>query len=196
MIFSSSVVIGLLIYSYHRGQAPNVAAVWHLRWLFLSILVLYLLFPPVAGVSVMQALLAGLTEAIQRITALVVIVLLVQSLFALTDRRQLLAGLLWLLQPFGRIGLPVERFALRLTLVLEIAPRAQSLMKLQQPESQGGRLTRIIDRLTTAFECIQQESRQSSVTVLEVPLLAAPASLQWLTPLLLLGLFVVIWLAV
>ncbi len=186
------IITGLLLLSYRCQCFPDITAIWRLRWLFASILFLYLLFPPVAGGSWQQQLTAGVAEAGMRIGALIAIVLLVQILFAMTDRRSVLAGLLWLLQPLARVGLPVERFALRLMLVMEIVPRAQDLLRQHHDNEQvsGGRIQKLVQRLTAAYARVIHEAENTPRDRIQLPVLHAPAVHEWLSPCLLAGLMI------
>lgn len=176
----------LLIKAVRYGCYPDFRAIFRLRWLFLSILALYLLFPPLPATGGYDHLAAGLREALMRITALIGIVLLVQTLFALTDRSQVLAGLLWLLKPVTATGVSVERFALRLLLVLEITPRVQVLLRSTSSATcSGNRFTRFADQLAESFRLVHAEMNRSPQGDIEVPRLPAPSALQWFTPLLL-----------
>lgn len=194
VLSAATIILLLLARSYTVKALPDLTAVLRLRWLFLSILVLYLLFPPVAG-SWQEELLAGLMEAGKRILALVLIVILVQLMFSMGSRQQVLAGLLWLLRPLTRLGLPVERFALRLMLVMEITPQVQNLLAARPAVRAAGddnpaaRVRRLVGRLAAAYEGVLAEAEHSPRTAIKVPVLHAPELWQWLLPCLLAGLF-------
>lgn len=181
------VIVLPLLQAARTGHYPDFRAVYRLRWLFLSIAVLYLLFPPVTVTGWYGHITAGLPEAMLRILALVGIVVLVQTLFVLTDRSQVLAGLLWLLKPLKMAGVSVERFALRLLLALEVLPRVQVLLQSTASVSGGSRLTHAADRLAESFRLVHAEIHRSPAVTMEVPQLAAPSLAQWSTPLLLAG---------
>lgn len=190
---AAGIILPLLLYSYVIRAFPDLRAVFRLRWLFLSILVLYLLFPPLVG-GWQTELIAGLLEAGKRILALILIVILVQLMFTLSSRQQILAGLLWLLRPLKVVGVPVERFALRLMLVLEITPRVQRQLAAETenaalPDTKIARLRQLAGRLTAAYARVVEEAERSPLTPVAVPVLAAPAVWQWLLPCLLFGLF-------
>lgn len=193
-LLAAVIVLLLLVCSYTLDTSPDLTAVMRLRWLFLGILVLYLVFPPVVG-AWQQELLAGLAEAGKRILALVLIVVLVQLLFSMNSREQVLAGLLWLLRPFAGAGLPVERFALRLMLVMEITPQVQKI--LARPANippadnnkLASRLRQLAVRLTSAFERVLSEAEHDHHAAIRVPVLRPPPAWQWLLPCLLAGIF-------
>jgi len=187
---SLGVTLLLLVWRYRQDGLPDLTAVWRLRWLFVSILILYILFPPVAGVDWLAVLPAAFMEAGLRIGALIAIVMLVQTLFVVTERQHVIAGLLWLLKPLTAFGLPIERFTLRLMLVMEIVPQAQELLKQQNTNENvhDGRMTRAGKRLTSAYARVIEAAEHESHDTIDVPVLSPPLLHEWLSPLLLAGL--------
>lgn len=98
-------------------------AVRRMRWLFLSLLVIYAfgtpgeLIPlfPVSFSPTFEGLQLGWLQIEKLLIALTVLSLLLIS----SSREQMLLGLYMLLMPFKFIGLNVERFAARLMLTLD-----------------------------------------------------------------------------
>ena len=126
----SELVVGGIIVSVAAIMSamqihPVVTMLRRLRWFFISILIMFSWFTPGDPLSWLQFMgsLAPSTEGIllglQRIAALVLIVLAVGVLLQSTSRDQLLGAIYWLARPFGVFGLSRELLAVRTTLVLE-----------------------------------------------------------------------------
>ncbi len=120
----AAVLLGVL---WAGARAPLDRCAWRavrrLRWLLLSLFVLYAWFTPgrylVPAWGGWSPTLEGLALGAERATLLILIALGAHLLLASTRREALVAGL-GLLQPRG------SRFALRLVLTLEAVPRAQA----------------------------------------------------------------------
>ena len=86
-----------------------------LRWLFLSLLILnlWLHSPTFTWLPSM----AGLILALERIMALIIILLAAHLFLSTTPTSDIIAAWQWWLQPFAKIG--TERLAIRLALVLD-----------------------------------------------------------------------------
>lgn len=113
------------------------AMVRRLRWLLVSLLIVYGWFTPgrpLAGLDA-GALLApliptveGLAEGVVRCAALVVIVLAVNLLLRTTSREQLLGAIHGLARPLALFGLSRERLALRMVLVMDAVEEVRGLV--------------------------------------------------------------------
>lgn len=177
-----------------------------LRWLFLSILVLYLFFTP--GRLLWPGVLWGPTvEGLQqgglRIAALVLIVAAVNWLLASTEQDEFLSAVIWCLRPLVWLGLPHERLAVRIALTLEAVSLVRGHYR-HQPRQDGVE--------APAEEVVQPSARQQLLTIAKtahrlftevvsvaesaplreivLPAQSRPPLWQWLIPLLLLALFV------
>lgn len=189
--------IALLIWRIPRGQPSGLAAsqrmLRRMRWLFLSILIVYFWFTPgtplwaghaEAWVPTVEGMMLGM----ERILALVLIVLAVNLLSASTPREHLLAALYWLARPLRAIGLAPERLALRMVLAMEAVAALQSvLLRARQSFSQGqGRITtRIAGAAGKLFEETLAQAHRAPRTPHSLPLLWTPGWLEWTCPFLL-----------
>ncbi|MEE8343630.1 MAG: hypothetical protein V3R51_07485, partial [Gammaproteobacteria bacterium] len=105
------------------------------RWLLISLLVIYGWFTP--GPELLPVLgslspsVRGLYEGSLRITALLVMVAAVHLLLRATVREQLLSALHQLTAPLTWLRFPRERFVARMMLVLDAVPQMQELVDLQ-----------------------------------------------------------------
>lgn len=77
----------------------------------------------------------GMTEGAQHVLRLLILVWLIRCVWLAVGREGVLAGLLFLLRPAQRVGLPAERFSLRLCLTLSYA---EQLLSSSRPRRQSG----------------------------------------------------------
>lgn len=156
---------------------------WRLRWLFLSILVLYLWLTP--G----QDLQYKLVFALHRITSLVLVVMAVTVLLALTTQQQLLDGLYRLLQPLRVVGLPGHIIVLRIMLTLRVVEQLQAYSYSGASGNNGSTIARLTQRIQSLIAYIEQQIRHAPLTPLQFQLSELPVWWQWGLPLLLVAMF-------
>ncbi len=114
-------------------------ALWRIRWLALSIAVLYFWFTPgmplfsraIPGVPTRDGLALGLA----RVLALMLMVGAVTALLAASSRVELIAAIRACVRPLEWLGLDSHRFSRRLVLTLEAAPKLQG--EIRQLREQG-----------------------------------------------------------
>lgn len=114
-----------------RRAIPGLAAgLRRIRWLLLSILVLYGWWtpgPPLwEGLGALSPSRSGLALGGVRIGLLVAIVAAVHWVLRSMERTDLLAALVALTAPLARLGLNHQRFAVRVVLTLDAVPRVQA----------------------------------------------------------------------
>lgn len=124
-----SLVLGVLLFGaawVGRDALKGILkSLRRIRWLLLSIVVIYLWVAPepsIAGRPWYLPSLAELALALQRSGVLVVLVVAVELLRRLTPVPQLAAGLVMLLSPLARAGVDTQVFARRLALTLDAVP--------------------------------------------------------------------------
>lgn len=108
-------------------------ALWRIRWLVLSIAILYFWFTPglplfshaIPGVPTRDGLLLGFG----RVFALMLMVGAVTALLAATSRPELIAAIRACARPLECLGLDSHRFSRRLVLTLEAAPKLQAQVR-------------------------------------------------------------------
>lgn len=147
-----------------------------LRWFLLSIALLYLLYTP--GVAIIpdweMPTWQGLTRALEQASVLLLLLLAAQLLQATTPRDQLAFALIWLLHPLARVGFPVERFAVRLILIIDLLPdSAEQLRPLP-------RVREAISHLAAHLQAIEQRAESEPDRKIELPNPSPPTLLQWL----------------
>ncbi len=177
-----------------------------MRWFFLSIALVYLLFTPgrlLFSVWPWGPTLEGLVGGGLRIASLVLIVFAVNLLLRTTPRAALISAILWCLMPLAWMGLPRERLAVRIALTLDTVDSVQQIYRHRArddepiadvcPPSVKARLWRIgvtAQRLVTA---VIEQAESAPMVAIDVPRPSNPPLLQWLYPLLLGALFMVLF---
>lgn len=164
---------------------PLWRALSRLRWFFLSLLLLGLWLPPLAG-----DYLSGLRFGLSHIGLLILLVLAAQLLLATTATPALIAALDWLLSPLRRLGLPTARFSLRLALVLDTVREMQTLYPRlpDPPQPERHPLDKIGSRAAELFLQAMHRGETAPLVEVELAALQPPPAWQWLYPLGLLGL--------
>jgi energy-coupling factor transporter transmembrane protein EcfT len=118
-----------------------------MRWLFLSMLIIYFWFTP--GQSIFAIMVdysptwQGIQMAGYRIGSLVVIVVAVNIVIKSTPKELITSGLLWLLAPLRYVGLPHERLAVRIVLTFNMISEIQyeyDLLKRSKGINEGYRV--------------------------------------------------------
>jgi hypothetical protein len=183
---------GLVIALYFFTSTAYFATAWRsirrLRWLFLSILIIYLWFTPAETASSGNVWLPSIEGAVQgvvRMLTLIILVLAANLLLRTTTREQIISALLWLTFPLHVFGFPHERFAVRMTLVLETVIQARGLVNAERNRAGSGKnpIARISDAMTDAYKTAVLRAEQTPCVVIEVPDLVRPPILHWLYPL-------------
>jgi hypothetical protein len=179
--------------SSQRGLGHLGRMVSRLRWLWLSLAVVYLWFTPgpdlVPALGAWSPTLAGLQQAGVRVGVLMILVAGANLLLQATAREQLVAAIHWLTAPLDRVGLSSDRFALRLVLVLETVPKIQPLRRLSAGEAgeqaPSGRVARIALAVSGVLRSTLAQARSAPPREIAVPDSGAPPLRQWLLPALL-----------
>jgi energy-coupling factor transporter transmembrane protein EcfT len=185
-----------LLYVRIKGQAWKNARrmLRRMRWLFLSIAVIYLWLTPgepvVSGAKAFAPWLPtvdGLWQGGLRISSLALMVVAASLLLHVTARNQMLAALRWLLTPLGVLGMPHERFAVRAALTLEAVTQVQGQVRgaLATGPATATPVSRIGALAAVMFSIVMQEAELAPCSAIEMPALRSPPLWQWGIPLLL-----------
>jgi hypothetical protein len=177
----------MLLLCWYQCSLPGAwMMLKRLRWLFLSLLLVSLLFP-LHGYA-WPGVLYSLAFAAERIIVLVLLVLAAHWLVSHSSLSELVAGLDWLLHPLARWG--ANRFSLRLSLTLETVKQATRIYQDLAPlPATTPRLYVWPGRLKQLFKRVLEAAEQAELVTLEIPQLGKPGWRDWLSPLgiLLLG---------
>lgn len=149
-----------------------------LRWLLLSLLVLYVWFNG-TEISLIPSL-AGLMLGLEKLMALVLMVMAAHLLLVTSDTRTIIAALLWWLEPLRRLGVESESIAIRLTLTLgvlkhiaEVYPQTPKFV-LKRPIAQ------ITEYLLNVFQSVNARAEQAELSAIEFEPMTKPHYTQWL----------------
>lgn len=184
----------------HLGTA--MAMLKRLRWLFLSIFIIYLFFTP--GVLLWPELLWGPTkegvlQGLSRISVLVLIVAGVNVLLVSTEQTEFLAAVHWCLQPLSWFGLPHERLAVRIALTLESVSAVREAYRHESRTEADGekqqtstyrsesKIQMISNTAHRLFAKVVTDVETVSLREITLPEQSRPPLLQWSIPLLLLA---------
>lgn len=194
-ILIGAAVMGLL---YIRLGELAWKAAWRMlrrmRWLFLSIAMIYFwltpgtpLFNGGAALAPWLPTVEGIWQGGLRIASLALMVMAACILLQVTPRDQILAALHWLLKPLSMLGVPHERFAVRTTLTLEAVKQVQGHVRdvLATIPATTKPVARIGAVAAATFNIVIQEAEVASCGPIEMPTLRSPDILQWGVPLLL-----------
>lgn len=179
-VFMWMLLLPLLIILARLEHATTLtlALLKRLRWLFLSIFILHLWFSG-AEFSWLPSWQGGL-QAVERVGALIFIVLAAHVLLRTTSRIEIIAALQWWLNPLNYLGLATERLAIRLALVLETVEEVQTLYTTQHHEkSPRYSLQAIGQRVAELLNHVAQRAEHAPLHTLEIPDALSPPWLQW-----------------
>jgi len=188
-------LIGGLLFTLTLAQVrQTLVMVRRLRWLLLSILVIYGWFTPGVPLDLplpeyLLPTRAGLEEGAPRVLTLILILLAAGILLVSTSRQQLIAALYWLLSPLRHLRWPPERLAIRLALTLDYVTRQASLWQIPPttPATRGirGRITHIAQHLAGLLPQLFEQAEQPSTREVTLDILPPPSVRQWGWPVLL-----------
>src|SRR3569832_1935972 len=162
-----------------------------MRWLWLSLVVIYFWFTPgVAVVPVPDTWAAwvptaeGLAQNTLRIATHTKKKKTAGLLLHLTSREQLFAALHWLTAPLGLFGVTHKRVAVRVALTLAAVAEVRSEVqeKPSREERPHTRWTRWGDRVASLFRTVVSRAETASCDEMELSPRPAPPLRQWLWP--------------
>lgn len=195
-LLSASLLIAALVGATGAGAGVVLGALRRLRWLLISVLVLYAWLLP--GDPLLERLAdwsptrQGLLAGLNRAWMLLVMATAARLLMELTPRDHLLAALHTLLKPLRRVKLNPARFCLRLVLTLEYALADRGTGEDDARDDGRPLVQRAAalarDRLARA----ERRAERAELGDVRIPLLAGPTLAQWLVPAMLLAALLVL----
>lgn len=158
-----------------------------MRWLFVSLAVIYLWFTPGDPLFPVLGAVSPTAEGVRagalRVGLLVVLVTAVNLLLQSTSREQLLVGLYWLARPLQWLGFSRERLAVRMVLVLETVPHLQSMLQGRKPDLRGKSAVHLVGETAARyFETALEKAACAPCGMIEIPEGCRPPIYQWLYP--------------
>lgn len=170
-----------------------------LKWLFLSILVIYLFFTPgqLLFTDVMWGpTYEGVRQGFLRVGALVLLVAGVNLLITTTEQDDFLSATMWCLRPLSLFGLDHERLAVRITLTVDAVSQIRHEHRLEIKErnelQKGSRIQSIVMSANHLFTSAISFAESAHVREIILPVESRPPLQQWLIPVALIILFTVI----
>ncbi len=154
----------LLIFRCYCSFSSVLPLLKRLRWFFLSLLIL---------------------QAFYNIAVLIIIVLASHLLMFTTSIQQLIAALLWWLYPFEKLGFHTERFAVRLSLILETVETVQKLQMASASSTSKNPIKKITETVSNLFIQILHHAETIPLRSLEIAETKSPPLWQWIYPVLL-----------
>ena len=118
-------VLVLSVILYRRLQSIELSTriIKRMRWLFLSILIVYLWFTPGEPLLPIESdfmpTLQGLQTGLLRVFSLILIIFAVNYFISTIARHRLVQAIIWLLYPLNWIAIDTRQLALRIALTLE-----------------------------------------------------------------------------
>ena len=112
LLAGASLVLPLYVFGNKIHFHTSLIMLKRLKWLFVSILIVYLFFTPGQLLwpdVVWSPTLEGLTQGLLRVAVLVLLVAAVNFLISSTEQDDFLSAVLWCLRPLSFVGLPHER---------------------------------------------------------------------------------------
>lgn len=161
LLVLASMLLGTLM--YFRVQT-FVSMMWRMRWLFLSMTMIYAYTTPGEYLPHwpmdMAPTYEGLTGAAYQIARMLMVLAGIAVLMATSTREALMAGIYFLIKPLRHMGLSPERFTARLCLTLQyIDERGKTPSKLE-PSS-----TKWTQILTLKTASAQQQSMNETISL-------------------------------
>ena len=179
-----------LIYLFYQHPEPGRQAVLlarRLRWFFLSILILYFWFYPGTELIPMMGrfspAIEGINLAILRITSLLIVISYSVFLVQLTPRDDIISGIQFILSPLAYLGIDSSRFALRLGLVLSIAPKMMANQSLESNKNKSRNMSAVLDQAAGLVKQADEQSIDYDVHAVVADKLTRPALIDILVPL-------------
>lgn len=186
-----AVAAGLVGLLYIGNETASLSSAWPLlrrmRWLLLSIFILYLWFIPGRPVLPFYGMpsVEGIEVGVVRAGALILLVLAVNLLLQMTPREQLLSAILWLAAPLRWIGVDQRKLAVRIVLTLETVGQVQEMLGGQTLQQNTSRhpVKRIGAVAAALFHESIMRAEQAPCAKITIPNHGHPPYYQWLYPL-------------
>lgn len=168
-----------------------------MRWLLLSIMVIYCWMTPGDTIIESETLSSwlptfqGVADGTERIVALMMVIASVNLILSLLSREQLLVAIYQLVRPLQLVGISPETVALRITLVIDAVSEVQQLIATRLP-AKGTipfKPAKIGALSASLFSAINDRAEQTPMRDVVLPAIDTPPLIQWFVPLMLLCAF-------
>lgn len=186
--------MGLLMSKDKALLLPALKMLGRLKWLYLSIFIVYGWFTPGQSVPALPMLNAsylptieGLQAGALRVSVLIAIVSVVAGLLQTMEKDKLVAAIVWLTLPLRKVGLDSQRFALLLVLTLDRVLQSETTVRelLQEKKQQTGLLNKASAVIAGALLRVENSASQEQMVEINLDETSSPSPWQWLIPLVL-----------
>jgi energy-coupling factor transport system permease protein len=198
-LITAAILLLLLFFTYPSSASIKQAVkiIFRLRWLFLSVLVIYgwfstgdLLFPDWHTLSPYKQ---GIVHGLIRVAALMMLILSLTQLVFQLSRNDLLGSISWYCYPVKWIGIPEQRVIARLILTINAVQELEKKWKKnkQLEVDNHSKLQNLYQRVLQLFDDVIATAEHTETRTISVSVLTSPDWYQWLIPL---TLFLIFWL--
>ncbi len=165
------------------GEFPKLKTAFkRLKWLLLSIFILNLWFnsPEFTWLPTFNQI----NTALFHLLPLVTIVLGVHLLLIMIPTTTLISVIQWWLRPLVIFSIPIDRFSLRIVLILELIETMQHAYTTYPKDKKLSLLQNITKRIAYLFIFTYQQAQNTPLKILVVKKLDSPPQWQWSFPIL------------
>lgn len=209
-VISTLLLAGIIVAVFYMQRVNGVVSgavgmLRRVRWLLLSIFVLYLWFTPGRALFTLSETyqtiiptVEGLDQGVRRLLALVLIVLAVNLMLIRSEKAELLSGLIWLLQPLKMAGLSTEQLSVRLLLTVDYVSRVKELVNKEKQSTQlrGKYFSRGATLIATIYRNNLALAESEPLQEINLPAISSPPVYQWIYPLIFTVMFLVVQMVV
>ena len=187
LITAAFLLSGLFIFTQAKIKHA-LSMLLRLRWLFLSIVIIYGWFTPGETFlfdSTWFPTIEGLQQGVVRVSALILIVMAVSALIAVNNKQQLLTAICWLSYPLKWFGISRERLAIRMALTFNAVAEFKTLFSSTHSTAEKAtwkvRLKTISQKLTDVYLAALRKAERESEIEMDVHLekVTSPPVYQW-----------------
>lgn len=166
---------------------------WRMKWLWLSLLILYGWFipgspifftdiVPLILIPSSEGLIMGGLRALVLFNIISAVVLIVKS----TTKEALIVSIMWLMTPFKLFKMDTGVFAARLVLTMERVTETESEIRSSLQENNTvSYLQRGIDAVARLLIMVEQQASEDPSILVTLPHIDMPKLTQWLIPIIL-----------
>ena len=166
---------------------------WRMKWLWLSLLILYGWFipgspifftdiVPLILIPSSEGLIMGGLRALVLFNIISAVVLIVKS----TTKEALIVSIMWLMTPFKLFKMDTAVFAARLVLTMERVTETESEIRSSLQENNTvSYLQRGIDAVARLLIMVEQQASEDPSILVTLPHIDMPKLTQWLIPIIL-----------
>ncbi|GMR08332.1 MAG: hypothetical protein BMS9Abin26_1337 [Gammaproteobacteria bacterium] len=208
-VIATLLLAGIIVAAFYMQHVNGVVSgalgmLRRVRWLLLSIFILYLWFTPGRALFTVaetyQAIIPtveGLDQGIRRLLALVLIVLAVNLMLIRSEKTELLSGLIWLLWPLKITGLSTEQLSVRLLLTVDYVTRVKELVSKEKQSTQlhGKFFNRGAMLIANIYRNNLALAESEPLQEINLPVISSPPVYQWSYPLIFAGIFLFVQMA-